>query len=92
MSTVIGTFKNKVLLQEDFTKKWKKQDLVMAENVHPSHPQGKTFAISLVIIEGSLRCVMAKMMDFDIVASEFLIQSYYNVHFRIDTLGKGAIR
>ena len=30
-------------------------------------------------------CLMAKVLDYNIVASDFELQSSYNVHFRTDT-------
>ena len=33
--------------------------------------------------------VMVKVLDCEIVVSEFELQSRYNVHFRTNTLGKG---
>ena len=33
---------------------------------------------------------MVKAMDYGIIASEFVLQSHYYVHFRTDTLGKGV--
>ena len=33
--------------------------------------------------------VMGKAMDCRIVVSEFVLQSRYYVHFRVNTLGKG---
>ena len=33
--------------------------------------------------------LMAKKLDFDIVGSEFELQSCYYVHFRTDTIWKG---
>ena len=44
---------------------------------------------------GPLQCwecprgVMVKAMDYEIVVSEFVLQSRYYVHFRANTLGKG---
>ena len=35
------------------------------------------------------RGVMVKAMDYEIVVSDFVFQSHYNVHFRTNTLGKG---
>ena len=35
------------------------------------------------------RGVMVKSMDCEIVVSEFVLQSGYYVHFRVNTLGKG---
>ena len=35
------------------------------------------------------RGVMVKAMDCGIVVSEFVLQSHYYVHFRVNTLGKG---
>ena len=35
------------------------------------------------------RGVMVKAMDYGIVVSEFVLQSRYYVHFRVNTLGKG---
>ena len=32
---------------------------------------------------------MVKAMDYEIVVSEFELQSRYYVHFRVNTLGKG---
>ena len=34
------------------------------------------------------RGVMVKAMDCGIVVSEFVLQSYYYVHFRANTVGK----
>ena len=39
--------------------------------------------------QGWPRGVMVKAMDWEIVVSEFELQSYYYVHFRKNTLGKG---
>ena len=36
------------------------------------------------------RGVMVKAIDFEIVVSEFVLQSRYYVHFRTNTLGKGT--
>ena len=33
--------------------------------------------------------VMVKAMDCGIVVSEFVLQSRYYIHFRVNTLGKG---
>ena len=33
--------------------------------------------------------VIAKVLDFGFELSELDLQSFYNVHFRTDTLGKG---
>ena len=38
---------------------------------------------------GCPRGVMVKAMDCGIVVSEFILQSYYYVHFRANILGKG---
>ena len=38
---------------------------------------------------GGPRGVMVKAMDCGIVVSEFVLQSCYYVHFRVNTLGKG---
>ena len=38
---------------------------------------------------GCPRGVMVKAMDCGIVVSEFVLQSCYYVHFRVNTLGKG---
>ena len=38
---------------------------------------------------GCPRCVMVKAMDYEIVISEFELQSRYYVHFRANTLMKG---
>ena len=38
---------------------------------------------------GCPRDVMVKAMDCGIVVREFVFQSRYNVHFRVNTLGKG---
>ena len=38
---------------------------------------------------GCPRSVMVKSMDWGIVVSEFVLQSRYYVHFRVNTLGKG---
>ena len=38
---------------------------------------------------GCPRGVMVKAMDFGIVVCEFKLQSFYYVHFRANTLGKG---
>ena len=35
------------------------------------------------------RGIVAKVQDFDIVVSEFKLQSRYQVHFQINTLEKG---
>ena len=35
------------------------------------------------------RGVMVKAMDSGILVSEFVLQSRYYVHFRVNTLGKG---
>ena len=35
------------------------------------------------------RGVMVKEMDCGIVVSEFVLRSRYNVHFRVNALGKG---
>ena len=35
------------------------------------------------------RGVMVKAMDYGIVVREFVLQSRYYVHFRVNTLGKG---
>ena len=40
---------------------------------------------------GCLRGVIVKAMDCGIVVSEFVFQSHYLVHFRVNTLGKGMI-
>ena len=32
---------------------------------------------------------MVKVMDYGIVVSEFVLQSRYYVHFRVNTIGKG---
>ena len=39
--------------------------------------------------EGCPRGVMVKAMDCGIVVREFILQSWYYVHFRANTLGKG---
>ena len=36
------------------------------------------------------RGVMVKAMDYGIVVSEFVLQSPYCIHFRVNTLGKGT--
>ena len=41
------------------------------------------------MIKKCLRGVMVKAIDCEIVASEFVLQSRYYVHFRANTLGKG---
>ena len=38
---------------------------------------------------GCPRGVMVKTMDCEIVVSEFVLQSRYNVHVQANTLGKG---
>ena len=38
---------------------------------------------------GCPRGVMVKAMDFGIVEREFILQSRYYVHFRVNTVGKG---
>ena len=40
-------------------------------------------------IGGCLRGVMVKAIDCGIVVREFVLQSFYYVHFRANTLGKG---
>ena len=44
------------------------------------------FQIFLMV--GSLRSVVAKVQDSDIVVSEFKLQSCYSVHFRTNTPGE----
>ena len=39
--------------------------------------------------QGSLRGFLAYVLDFDIVVSEFDLQSRHYVHFQTDTLEKG---
>ena len=41
------------------------------------------------IYKGSPRGVMVKVMDCGIIGSEFQFQSRYDVHFRVNTRGKG---
>ena len=43
------------------------------------------------ILEGCPRDVMVKVMNGEIVVSEFELQSRYYVHLRTNTLGKGMI-
>ena len=38
---------------------------------------------------GGSRGVVANTLNYDIVESEFKLQSYYYVHFRVNTLKKG---
>ena len=45
--------------------------------------------IYLSIYEGSLTCVVANILQCDIVVSESELQSSCYVHFRINILGKG---
>ena len=40
-------------------------------------------------LEGSLRGVMAKVLDYCLEVSEFELQSCCDVHFQTSTLGKG---
>ena len=40
-------------------------------------------------IGGCSHCVMVKEIDCGIVVSEFVLQSRYHVHFRVNTSGKG---
>ena len=40
-------------------------------------------------IKGSPSCVVANVLDCDIVVSEFELQSRYYVHFQTNTLSKG---
>ena len=42
--------------------------------------------------KGCPRGVMVKAMDYGIVLSEFVLQSRYYVHFRVNTLGKSMNR
>ena len=42
------------------------------------------------VLRGCPRGVMVKAMDCGIVVSEFVLQSRYYVHFRVNTLGKGV--
>ena len=46
-------------------------------------------AVSTKSLRGCPRGVMVKAMDCGIVVSEFVFQSHYYVHFRVNTLGKG---
>ena len=39
--------------------------------------------------EESRHCVVANMLDCDIVVSEFKLQLFYYVHFQTNTLEKG---
>ena len=41
------------------------------------------------IYKGCPRGVMVKAMDCGIVVREFVLQSRYYVHFRVNTIGKG---
>ena len=43
----------------------------------------------LYITEEGLRSIVAEVMNFDIVNSEFELQPLYLVHFRTNSLGKG---
>ena len=45
--------------------------------------------LTLSIIWGYPRDVMVKVMDCEIVVSEFVFKSRYYVHFRANTLGNG---
>ena len=47
------------------------------------------YALSKETFGGCPRGVMVKVMDCEIVVSEFEFQSRYYVHFRANTLGKG---
>ena len=42
-----------------------------------------------ILMEGVLRVLMIKELDWGIVVSGFELQSRYYVHFRTNTLGKG---
>ena len=44
----------------------------------------------LLLFEGSLLGVVVNFLGWDIVVSEFKLQSRYYVHFRTNTLGKGT--
>ena len=41
------------------------------------------------LLGGCPHGVMVKVMDYGIVVSEFVFQSHYYIHFRVNTLGKG---
>ena len=40
-------------------------------------------------LTGSLRGVVANVLDYDTVKSEFKFQEHYYIHFRNNTFGKG---
>ena len=48
-----------------------------------------SWILGLEYYGGGPRGVMVKAMDCGIVVSEFVLQSRYYIHFRINTLGKG---
>ena len=47
------------------------------------------FSSNINIFRWCPRGVMVKAMDYEIVVSEFVLQSRYYVHFQANTLGKG---
>ena len=53
------------------------------------HSESIRRARYLPIQWGCPRGVMVKAMNCEIVVSEFVLQSRYYVHFRVNTLGKG---
>ena len=40
-------------------------------------------------LEDSLCCIMANMLDFNLIVSKFKLQLCYYIHFQTNTLGKG---
>ena len=48
-----------------------------------------TVTIFITKIRGGPRGIIVKAMDCRIVASEFIFQSHYYIHFWANTLGKG---
>ena len=61
------------------------------KNICSSYTSNKpNFCVTTFNIIDNLFCgVMVKALDFEIVVSEFELQSRYYVHFRTCTLGKG---
>ena len=92
----LGTFpKGLIKGLEDLETKGTNEDhpdysvIKTGQNIEKSPVDLRRLSLSLKLLWGCSRGVMVKVMDYGIVVSEFVLQSRYYVHFRVNTLGKG---
>ena len=79
MSVILPVVKKKTLLFD--THLYNKITFCLFVSIALHNPQ--------TLIRGCSHGIMVKAMDCGIVGREFVLQSRYYVHFRVNTLGKG---